>query len=66
MNNMKKISTATIFVVFMATSFFFLMIEEACSKILEYNKAEHILAMILSSLFCICVNVFIHKEIDKL
>lgn len=63
---MKKISTTIIFIVFMATSFFFLTIEEACSKILEYNKAEHILAMIMTGLFCICVNLFIHKEIDKL
>lgn len=63
---MKKIPTEITFVVFMATSFFFLMIEEACSKILEYSKAEHILAMIMTGLFCICVNVFIHKEIDKL
>lgn len=63
---MKKVSTEITFIVFMATSFFFLMIEEACSKTLEYNKADHILAMIMTGLFCICVNVFIHKEIDKL
>lgn len=63
---MKEISTAISFMVFIATSFFFLTVEEACSKILEYNKAEHILAMIMTGLFCICVNVFIHKEIDKL
>lgn len=45
---------------------FILMLREACSEILKYNKGTDILSIIMTTLFCICVCVFIRKGVDEI